>query len=38
MSALRAGLPIQLRELKLPAFVAYYEEVAQRAEKGGWPF
>jgi DNA replication protein DnaC len=38
MSALRASLPIQLRELKLPAFVAYYEEVAQRAEKGGWPF
>jgi DNA replication protein DnaC len=38
MSAVRASLPIQLRELKLPAFVAYHEELAQRAEKGGWPF
>ncbi|MDP9119773.1 MAG: IS21-like element helper ATPase IstB [Acidobacteriota bacterium] len=38
MSASRASLPIQLRELKLPAFVTYHEEVAQRAEQGGWPF
>lgn len=38
MSVARASLPIQLRELKLPAFVAYHEEVAQRAEQGGWPF
>ncbi|HEV3460158.1 MAG TPA: IS21-like element helper ATPase IstB [Thermoanaerobaculia bacterium] len=38
MNAVRASLPIQLRELKLPAFVAYHEELAQRAEKAGWPF
>lgn len=38
MSAVRASLPIQLRELKLPAFVAYHEEVARRAEQAGWPF
>jgi DNA replication protein DnaC len=38
MSAARASLPIQLRELKLPAFVTYHDEVAQRAEQGGWPF
>jgi DNA replication protein DnaC len=38
MSATPAGLPIQLRELKLPAFVTYHDEVAKRAEQGGWPF
>jgi DNA replication protein DnaC len=38
MSTARASLPIQLRALKLPAFVAYHDEVAQRAEQGGWPF
>ncbi len=38
MSAAAASLSIQLRELKLPAFVAYHAEVAQRAEQGGWSF
>jgi DNA replication protein DnaC len=38
MSAARPSLPIQLRELRLPSFVAYHEELARRAEKGGWSF
>jgi DNA replication protein DnaC len=38
MSAMQASLPIQLRELKLPSFVTYYQELARRAEQGGWTF
>jgi len=32
------GLEVLLRALKLPAFVAYHEEVAEQAEKQGWSF
>ncbi len=33
-----AGLPLLLRELKLPTFARDHKEVAARAEKGGWSF
>ena len=33
-----ASLQITLRNLKLPAFVAYHEEIALRAEQQGWSF
>lgn len=29
---------VLLRGLKLPSFLAYHEEIGQRAEKGGWSF
>ena len=32
------GIEVLLRALKLPAFVAYHEEVAEQAEKQGWSF
>ena len=32
------GLPVLLRALKLPAFSAYREEVAKKAESEGWTF
>jgi len=32
------SLPICLRALRLPTFVTYHAEVAQRAEKEGWSF
>lgn len=32
------SLAVLLRALKLPSFVAHYEEVAERAEKDGWSF
>ena len=32
------GIEVLLRALKLPAFVAYHEEVAEQAEKQGWNF
>jgi DNA replication protein DnaC len=32
------GLLVLLRALKLPAFAAYYLEVASKAEAGGWSF
>lgn len=34
----KAGLELLLRALKLPGFVAHYEEVARAAEKEGWGF
>jgi DNA replication protein DnaC len=34
----RESLPVSLRALRLPSFVAYHDEVAQRAEKEGWSF
>ncbi len=32
------SLPLSLRALALPSFVAYHDEVARRAEKEGWSF
>ena len=32
------GIEVLLRALKLPAFAAYHEEVAEQAEKQGWSF
>jgi len=32
------GTEVLLRALKLPAFAAYHEEVAEQAEKQGWSF
>ena len=32
------GLPMLLRSLKLPGFVAYHVEVAEKAEREGWSF
>ena len=34
----RESLPVSLRALRLPSFVAYHEEVAGRAENEGWGF
>jgi len=34
----RESLPLSLRALRLPSFVAHHDEVAQRAEKEGWSF
>jgi DNA replication protein DnaC len=34
----RTSLPVSLRALALPSFVAYHVEVAGRAEKEGWSF
>jgi DNA replication protein DnaC len=34
----RASLPVSLRALALPTFVAYHAEVAEQAEKQGWGF
>ena len=34
----RESLPLSLRALRLPSFVAYHGEVAHRAEKEGWSF
>jgi DNA replication protein DnaC len=34
----RESLSLSLRALRLPSFVALHEEVARRAEKGGWSF
>ena len=34
----RTSLPLSLRALALPSFVAYHDEVASRAEKEGWSF
>jgi DNA replication protein DnaC len=32
------ALTVSLRSLRLPSFVTYHEEIAMRAEKGGWSF
>jgi len=32
------SLPMLLRALKLPAFLTYHAEVAERAEREGWSF
>jgi len=32
------SLPLRLRELKLPSFVAHHTALAQQAEQGGWSF
>ena len=32
------SLPILLKGLKLPSFVSHHQEVAAKAEKGGWTF
>lgn len=37
-SGLRDSLMTYLRLLKLPTFLAQYEELARQAEKGGWTF
>jgi DNA replication protein DnaC len=34
----RQSLPVSLRALRLPSFVAHHGEIAQRAEKEGWSF
>jgi len=32
------ALPVMLRALRLPTFLAHYEEVAEKAEREGWSF
>jgi len=37
MTGADASLAVLLKGLKLPSFVAHHEEVAEQAERGGWP-
>lgn len=38
MNAVDPSMPVLLRSLKLPGFLARYEELAERARVGGWTF